>query len=159
MRRLLMSLKYKPYRLALAILSHLTPHTDILWHGGNWIPSEVREEARSCFVWSIEEIARMLMLVPLEEWERGGLGQCVYFLFLEDEEIEFKLRQAAKLLINMGQADAAFEATYLVIALAGEDGANVLERLIQETPVLGDHPLMAELARNLKAVGFLTLFD
>ena len=113
----------EPLRLAIRILSHLTPHGDILWHKDNWIPAEVTRDARPHLVWDTQEIYMFLSYVDVDAWQRGGLGEDLYMLFMEDPLIKDKMESVALTAINSGDEEIAFTALYLTVYWAGEGGA------------------------------------
>jgi hypothetical protein len=52
LRYLLRGLGKEGRRVAIHVLSHATPHPDIYWHEGNWIPETVKAALRPHFRWT-----------------------------------------------------------------------------------------------------------
>jgi hypothetical protein len=113
LRYLIRALSPRALHNAIVVLSHATPHPDILWHPGNWIPPHVEEQIRGHFRWLAEEVVEFLKLCPLATFERGGLGQCLYMLLIEDPGIKATMRKACVLALEAGHGETAFTALYL----------------------------------------------
>lgn len=58
-------------------------------------------------------MVEFLKLYHLATFERGGAGQCLYMLLLEDPAIKTTMRRACVLGMDAGQGAAAFAALYL----------------------------------------------
>ena len=79
LRYLLRALSPRPLQTAIIVLSHATPHPDILCHPGNWIPSHVEEQIKRHYRWSVEEVVELLKLCPwrpLNVGHRGNACTC-----------------------------------------------------------------------------------
>lgn len=137
LRYLLFQLSHAAQRRAISALAHLTPHPDIFWTERTWIPYSTRALVNPHFRWSSAEIERFLLSVPAEEWERGGLGQSVYMLLLEDPDMDAKLADAAERIVN-GNSDAALLAVSLLVSRAGDEGMNCLDGLVIRMPMIKD---------------------
>lgn len=159
LRHLLDFFEGRSHKLAIHILSHLTPHADIFWHSGNWIPHSVRALATSSFRWSELEIEQLLSWVSWEEWGRGGTGEDLYFVLREDPDIEKKMGEVAIAALAKGNDDVAFTAMYLTIYWAGHDGLKMFEGFLAVDSRFRRLPLSSELERALKEAGFVTLFE
>jgi hypothetical protein len=142
---------------AIHILSHITPHPDILWHKGNWIPDEVCREVSPHFSWTIEEILFLLASVPWEEWQRGAIGESLYMLFFEDPEIQTKMEQAAFLALDSCSDEVAFAAMYLTLYWSSDPRGKHRE-LIEQDNRFGQLELAAELAYILEESPSVPLF-
>ena len=159
LRYLLPMLGDEPLRVALTILSHATPHPDILWRPSNWVPKEICSAIRPHSRWSLEEIKRLLTEIDWEEWQRGDVGQCLYMLFREDPDIEAKMGPVAVAAIREGNEEAAWVALYLSVYWAAKRGARKYEELIAEAPALRNLPLAVEVEYALGEFGYVTLFE
>jgi hypothetical protein len=164
--RVLIALRYltkalagEPLRLAIRVLSHLTPHPDILWHSRNWIPTDVKKDAKPHLVWETQEIYTFLSCVDLEAWHRGGLGEDLYVLFMEDPEIREKMESLAIAAMNKGDEDIAFAALHLTIYWARERGAEKYRHMLARCPDFQTLPLAEELERTLRESGSVILFE
>ena len=98
------------FRLAIRILSHLTPHPDIFWKSKNWIGKDIKEQVVHHLHWTREEIIWLLSGVPLDQWNRGLLGEDLYMLFIQDPDIGTKMERAAILALDEGDDDVALSA-------------------------------------------------
>lgn len=113
LRYLIRALSPRALQAAIIVLSHATPHPDILWHPRNWIPAHVEEQIKQHYRWSAEEVVEFLKLSPLATFERGAQGQCLYMLLIEDPKIKDTMRRACILAMEAGHDEAAFTALYL----------------------------------------------
>lgn len=160
LRYLLPSLRGDNLRLAVTILSHVTPHPDIYWHPNNWIPEEVTQIVRPHLQWTEDEIIRLVNDIPWELWQRGCEGQDLYMLLIEDPEIECKMERVALRAIEAGEEDAAWCALYLVIYWAGKMGANKLTQMVRRTARFTSLDLYSELVVCLHdSGGCVSLFE
>jgi len=159
LRYLTRALVDEPLRLAIRVLSHLTPHGDILWHKGNWIPAEVTESARPHLVWDTQEIYKFLSYaVDTEEWQRGCLGEDLYMLFIEDPRIKEKMESVALTAMNRRDEEIAWTALYLTLYWAGNSGAEKYHDMLTQHPGFQTLPLAGELEQALQEYGYVTLF-
>lgn len=145
--------------LAIMILTHLTPHPDIMWSKSNWIPKEVCDAVCSHFRWSSDEIVRLLNTVGWESWQRGGMGEHLYMILREDPEIEEKMISAAVTAVDAGYEVAAFAAFYLSIYWAGKKSLEMYNRLISLRPEFELLPLVSEIVSELTTHGYVILFE
>jgi hypothetical protein len=113
LRYLIRALSPRALQTAIIVLSHATPHPDIFWHPGNWIPPYVEEQIKRHYRWSAEEVVELLKLCPLGTFERGAQGQCLYMLLIEDPKIKDTMRRACVLAMEAGHDEATFTALYL----------------------------------------------
>jgi hypothetical protein len=158
LRYLLPMLEGEPLRVALTILSHATPHPDIMWRPSNWVPEKMRGAMRPHFRWSLDEIERLLTEIDWEEWQRGDVGQSLYMLLLEDPAIEGKIGEVAVAAIRKGNEEAAWAALYVAVCWAGKKGARKYEELLSEAPELRSLPLTGEMETALDEFGYVGLF-
>lgn len=159
LRYLIRALMDEPLRLAIRVLTHLTPHGDILWHKGNWIPAEVKKDAHPHLVWDTQEIYMFLSNVGMDTWHRGGLGEDLYMLFLEDPRIKEKMESVALTAMNRCDEEIAFTALYLTVYWAGEGGAEKYRHMLIQHPGFQRLPLAGELERTLRETGYVILFE
>ena len=106
---------------------------------------------------SEDEVSKFIALVSSEEWERGGMGQHIYMLLLEDAEIDKKLESAAKSLIDKN-FDAALLAVSLLLDRAGPKGQAYLEELSNQMPTLNDDPVIREIRHVLREHGSVSFW-
>lgn len=158
-RELLHLFEDETLHLAIAILGHATPHPDIFWHKGNWIPESTCREVCKRFRWSIEEIIRILKLVECDEWQRGGMGQMVYSLLCVDPAIEEKIDQVADVFLMRNDDENAFWCMYLSIYWANDRGMAKFEQFLERDERFGTLPLVAEMLLGLEKYGYVTLFE
>jgi hypothetical protein len=159
LRYLTRALVDKPLCLAIRVLSHLTPHGDILWHKGNWVPAEVTKEVRPHFIWDTQEIYKFLSYVDMAEWQRGGSGEDLYVLFIEDPDIKEKMESVALTAMNRVDEEIAWIALYLTVYWAGTSGAEKYHRMLSEHPGFQTLPLAGELEQMLRESGYVILFE
>jgi len=152
-------LRGEPLHLAICILSHLTPHPDIMWNSQNWIPEEVRKEANPHLVWDPKEIWTLLSCTAWEAWQRGDSGEDLYMLFMEDPEIQTKMESIAVAAMNAGDEVVAFSALYLTIYWARDRGAEKYQQMIEKCPEFRTLPLAAEMEQSLQEDGYVILFE
>jgi hypothetical protein len=144
-------------QIGIVALAHLTPHPDIFWGQKNWFPPQVKDQVNPHLRWSEDEVEKFIALVPAEEWVRGGMGQDIYMLLLEDPEIDKKLECAAKSLIDKN-FEAARLAVYLLLHRAGSEGQVYLEQFIKQMPALYNDPLMREIRHDLREHGSVSFW-
>ena len=140
---------------AIQILSLATPHPDIYWVADNWLPDEIRHEVKASFTWSIEEAKAFLAAPAGEMWARGDLGQGVYMLLDADPNCDQLLERVAA---TTTDDDVLWQAAFLRVVRAEEDGLAVLEQLASQTPRLREAHLFAELELTLREHGSVSLF-
>ena len=86
----------RSFYMAITLLAHATPHPDILWHPGNYIPDAVAEEVCKSFKWTSSEIAMILARLCLPEagmWSYGTIGHTLYMLLREDKSLRWSIDQ------------------------------------------------------------------
>lgn len=159
LRHLLGMLNDEELRLGIHILAHATPHPDIFWHKGNWIPEAVCARVRPHLQWSEVEIAKLMNAVSWEEWHRGCPGQDLYSILCVDPKIEAKMRDVAIGALREGDEELAFSAMYLVIYWAGREGREMYEGFLRINRGFGELPLSRELESVLSEFGRVTLFE
>ncbi len=57
----------RSFYMAINLLAHATPHPDILWHHGNYIPDTIAGEICKSYRWTPSEIAMILARLCLPE--------------------------------------------------------------------------------------------
>ncbi len=162
LRRALPELSEESLRQAIVVLSHLTPHPDIAWHAGNWVPEPIKERVRPASRWSAQEVCDLVAAVeerPLGTpgWERGGLGQCLWSLLIEDPQLGDALLPAIAVALRAAQLSAALRLLILHQSLA-EDPLHAVNQTVTQYPELNEHPYTAELLRQITEFGFVTVY-
>lgn len=158
LRYILRALRERPRRAAIHVLSHATPHPDIMWHQGNWIPDEVKQALRPHFRWGTDDVLAMLRAAPLSTFERGEVGESAYMLLQEDPDIENILNASAGVAMRRGDYDVAETALYLVLCWLGEKAPDALLTFLKEYPEAASLRLLPEVRASLGEHGYLTLF-
>jgi hypothetical protein len=157
LRRLILDLSFANTRRAIAALSHATPHPDILWHKGNWIPEAVEREVQRSFRWSPAELAHMLAAIDVEDWGRGTLGQSFDMLVYQDPDDLAGLHRSVGVLIAQSNVEIAARAA--TVALAHAENARVeLSLLKRDYPELCTDDWFAEVATTVEEFGGLSLY-
>lgn len=145
---------------AIIMLSHLTPQPDIFWHAGNWIPPEIEERVQLTFRWSAQEIYHMVSVVEsLDEpgWERGGFGQSLWSLLIEDSSLKASIPAAIELAVGEAGIDVAFRLLVIHQYLA-DDSLTAAEEILVKYPTLGDHHLIGELMDLIAEFGRIDVY-
>jgi len=148
-----------PLQLAITILSHLTPHPDIMWNSHNWIPDEVQKKAIPHLAWDINEIWTLLAGTTWEDWQRGSVGEDLYMLFMQDPGIKDKMESVALAAMGAGHEEVAFAALYLRVYWAARNGAEVYHQMVVKCPEFRALPLAGEVEQTLQEFGYVTLFE
>lgn len=164
LRRALLNLSGESLRRAIWLLSHVAAHPDILWHSGNWIPRAIEDEVRPWLRWSPAEVYHLVSAVEAAAqagdapgWERGGLGQCLWYLLAEDPGLLAAARYAIGLAIADGDLDAAFR--ILIIAqYRAKDSLAEITTALEQHPALRTHDLAEELAEAVRAEGYVSVY-
>lgn len=159
LRRALPSLEGNSLHDAITVLSHLTPHPDIFWHAGNWVPPEIERQVQPAFTWSAREVCDLVCAVEhLDEgdnsWERGGLGQSLWMLFTQDRQLRTVLPSALRLAVDLGDGDAALRLLVIHQYLA-DDPLSAARSALDRYPILRSHDLSDELVRQIEEFGRL----
>lgn len=130
LRYLLRAIDKEVVRAFIYVLAHLTPHPDVFWHSGNWIPQEVKRVVQPHLSWEQDEILRLLQSIEADEYERGGMGQSLYMLFVQDANIADKMKDVAVQAANLGDEEAANVALYFHLYWLGEDASEHFAALL-----------------------------
>lgn len=158
LRYLIRSLAPEARRLAVKALSHVTPHPDIWWHSGNWIPKEVKDIVLDHLRWSREEIGSLLEVVPLETFERGGIGEDLFMLFDEDPNIIVSMRSTFEVALQTQNDEVASTALCLLLFWSGVGATDVLAELVNKFPEAKTLSVMPQIEPHIREWGHLTLF-
>lgn len=158
LRYLMLLLSGDALRIAIRILSHLTPHPDIFWTENNWVPQYIKEGVRQHFSWSRDDIILLLSQIGFDEWDRGRLGEDLYMLFLEDREIKAKMQEVALFALSTQKRDVALSAFILTVAWAGENGIKKYEELLHANPEFRALDLVPEIGTELREYGYISVF-
>jgi hypothetical protein len=162
LRRMLPALEGESLRHAIEVLSHLTPHPDIFWHHGNWIPPEIERQVQPTFRWSSQEVCDLVRAVEhMDEegsgWERGGLGQCLWCLLIEDPDLRSSVLPAIGLALTSDDLDAAFRLLIIHQYLADDPLAAAREAIAMH-PGVGAHLYTGELLRLIAEFGSVDVY-
>jgi hypothetical protein len=162
LRHALPSLAGESLRQAIATLSRLTPHPDIFWHDGNWVPPEVERQVRQAFRWSTQEVYELVGAVEhLDDegagWERGGLGQCLWMLLAEDPTLPTTVETAMGLAARAEDADTTFRLLVIHQFLA-EDPLDAAHTALEQFPLLRGHAYSGELIGLIAEFGRLNVY-
>lgn len=151
LRRVLVSLDPVARAHAVEALGHCTPHPDIFWTKDTLLPTAIRDEVRSTFRWSLEEVVALLEVIDENGIDRGSVGQSMYMLIFEDPGCTAVLRRGALELVPRGD-DFAGWAAYLAVAHA-EDQQAEWDLLLRLQPALGSSFVAGYLDYALKHGG------
>jgi hypothetical protein len=163
LRRALPSLAGESLRQAIGTLSHLTPHPDIFWHEGNWVPPEIERQVLPTFRWSAQEVCDLVRAVEYltkdgdAGWERGGLGQCLWCLLIEDPDLRSTILPAIGLALNVEDLEAAFRLLVIHQYLA-DDPLVAAREAIALHPGVGEHAYTHELLQQIAEFGFINVY-
>lgn len=157
LRRLVLELRPRAARRAIAALSHAAPHPDILWTKDNWIPPEVESQVHPSFRWSPEELVYMLGVLETEEWGRGTLGQCLDVLLYEDPNVVPKLRIAIGFLLADGDTTRAVRAATVLFAHS-HDARGELSHLLATHPRLAEDEWFEGVSEAVREDGHFSLY-
>jgi hypothetical protein len=158
LRRVLVDLQHRALREAIFALSHATPHPDILWiPTKNWIPPAIESEIQRTFRWTPGEIIRMSEVIEVEEWVRGGLGQCADMLLYQDPEVVPKLEDAVGAFITKGDLLLATRVATVAMSHA-RDSREELATLLERFPTLATDEWFVEVAAMVQEQGWLSLY-
>jgi hypothetical protein len=158
-RRLIGSFSGFNFMAALHMLALMTPHPDIIWGPHNRLPEGIRSAVAGTFRWTDGELMHMLSELHWAEWQRGGSGEDLYMLLLEDPDIRLKLRRVLAAVPRAGNEVARWTAMYLLIYWAREHGRDEYEQIVAEIPDVRSLPLARELESILGDVGSVVLFE
>jgi hypothetical protein len=159
LRCILPHLRGLPRLHAIHVLSHVTPHPDILWTAKNWVPEESCRRVCEYLRWSPTEVLELMEAVDGEGWHRGGIGQSLFMLLVEDPGIGPKLRRAAIEAVRRENEDVAWMALYVHLYLRRGDARAAFEDVLAEEPALRHLDLIPELRQQLQEGTPLCLFE
>jgi hypothetical protein len=158
LRYLLRAFDREVLRSLIYVLTHLTPHPDIYWQEQNWIPNEVKQVVQPHLCWEHDEILRLIHAVDNDEYQRGGMGQSLYMLFVQDPDIEVKMASVAVQAANSGDEEAANIALYLHLYWLGEDAPQHFTKLLSSNANLRSLSYVPEISQQLNDYGYLAMF-
>ncbi|TWU14743.1 hypothetical protein CA54_36120 [Symmachiella macrocystis] len=159
LRYLLNSLDDDCLRLAVVVLTHTTPHPDILWTKDNWIPQEICDAVCAHFRWTPQEIFKLLSIIEPEEFVRGGMGEHVYMTIVQDPAFRTKVEDAIELALESNNEDAAWYSFYLCVYWAGQNAREKLKQLVTRFPDLQSLDFFSETVTIVNQEGYVTLFE
>jgi hypothetical protein len=140
------------------VLAHLTPHPDIYWHERNWIPEETKQAVQPHLRWEQDEILRLLQAVDIDEYQRGGMGQSLYMLLVQDPSVTEKMASVAVQAAESGAEEVGNIALYLHLYWLGEDAPERFDKLLTSHASLLSLSYIPEIAQQLRDHGFLAMF-
>jgi len=135
------------FHMAISLLAHATPHPNILWHSGNYIPEPVADEIRKSFRWAPNDIAMLLSRLCLPEarmWSYGSIGHTLYMLLREDKSLRWSIDQL------LTEAFREQDLTWLSCWVKGPPFGPEWVRTDRETVILPSLTLALELASDSK---------
>lgn len=160
LRRLLITLHPDAIMAGLGALAYLTPHPDIGWTSRNWISGPVKARLRNELRWSPAELQLLLSAVDddADMWGRGGAGEDITMLLLEDPDIVHKLR----VMVRDPTLDAylRFRAfVYLIYQAENGDAARVVaQEELSVSPELSQDVSVCQLMAEVEEHGWLDIF-
>jgi hypothetical protein len=161
LRYALKSLEGNSLREAIITLSYLTPHPDIFWHSGNWVPPEVERRARVSFRWTPQEIVDLVQAVERftdgDGWQRGGLGQSLWSILVVDPNLHSTLPYAIEVAARIGSADIGMRLLIMLQYLADDPLAAATAEL-EKHPFLREHESTAELMEIIERYGHIDVY-
>ena len=158
LRYLLRALTNEKLKLAIKILSHLTPHPDIFWHAQNWINQDVKDKVQPFLNWTKDDIFWLLSEVTWDQWERGAVGEDLYMLFIQDNCIKEKMQNVAISALAEGLEDVALSALILSVYWASENGLEEFNKLVLANPRFRQLDLISEIESPLNEFGYISIF-
>lgn len=159
MRYLMPAYKMENLRLSIWLLSHATPHPDVLWTRENVVDTNVETALRPHLKWSDAEAERMLRAVPWEEWHRGGLGESLFMLLREDPKRIRLMKSVLDSSLKCGEDEVAFSAFYLALYWSKEDAKRQFKELTETHPRLLHIDLVKEVEVMLRHAKEVPLFS
>jgi hypothetical protein len=161
LRRVMFALQPAALDRAIYVLNSCSLNMDNLLDA-RWMSMADRELVRATFRWTVDEAVVLLDRVQDEDgFGRGSFSSCIYWLLVGpnprgDHFIE--LAEAAVLrAAAVGRLHAAGCGLVLRVYWAGNDGLDVLMRLVAAAPVLGTTSQARALGENLKEWGHIEL--
>ena len=158
LRRMLFSLSAEAQAFGVWQLSRAVPHPDMLHTSNTMVSKEARALLGTSLQWTAEEVIDLLRLVDDDGFDRGSLGQSIFYLLVEDPELPKTLESVALKAIQDGDEHVASWALVLTIYLAGEDGQARLDSILEVTPALRQTWAAPQLRDALADFGHVTLF-
>ncbi|MBL7189358.1 MAG: DUF4365 domain-containing protein [Phycisphaerae bacterium] len=159
LRRFLPTFTGASLEYTICVLTHVTPHPDILWSSSNWIPQEVCNAVCKHFRWTIDEIIHLLEAAEWETWQRGDMGEHVYMMLRQDPEIESKMQRVVDIAMRANNDDLAFASTYLCLYWSRDNAMQMYDDLVNRDPNIELLPLMPDVRHLLYNHGCVPLFE
>ena len=159
LRQFLLSFSGESLEYAICILTHVTPHPDIIWGSHNWIPQSVCDSVCNHFRWRNDEIIHLMSAAEWETWHRGGMGEHVYMMLKQDPEIKSKMESVIERALESDNESLAFASTYLCIYWAYEDGVAMYKTIANRHPEIEDLDFMPDVRDLLGNYGCVALFE
>ena len=157
LRYLLRAFDKEMLRPLIYVLTHLTPHPDIFWNEQNWVPREITQAVQPHLRWEQDEILRLLQAIGGEEYQRGGMGQRLYMLFVQDPGITDKMMRVSIQASNAGDEEVGNTALYLHLYWLGEDAPERFDTLLSHHASLRSLSWILGVEVQLRGYGYLTI--
>jgi hypothetical protein len=115
------------------------------------------------FRWSAQEVCDLVRAVEHltkdgdAGWERGGLGQCLWSLLIEDPDLRSAVLPAIGLALNVEDLEAAFQLLVIHQYLA-EDPLVAARESIALHPGVREHVYTRELLQQIAEFGFVDVY-
>jgi hypothetical protein len=157
LRRVLLDLRPAALRHAIVLLSHATPHPDILSTPKNWIPPVVEREVQRTFRWTRQEIVHIFEALDVEGWGRGSLGQCADMLLYADPGVVAELNDAVGVFLAAGETERATRVATVALSHA-HDARAELATLLERWPSLATDEWFEGVAAMVQEEGEFSLY-
>lgn len=141
---------------AIFVLSHVTSHPDIFWHGSNWVVPEVCQRVRHTFRWNPREVRLFVGAPGEDEWGRGTLGQSVCLLLAEDPEGAKTTLEAVRQTYPSQKSWMLF---LIYLHLCEDSALECLNKYIHEFPLFREDPVYLEIVEHIESTGMLLMYD
>ncbi len=90
-------------------------------------------------------------------WQRGGLGQCLWAILIEDPDLRTVVPAAMKLAVEMDDVDAAFRLLVIHQYLA-ENPLEAAQAALDQHPSLRSHCYSGELIDQIAEFGHVDVY-
>ena len=127
------------------------------------MPPEIERQVLPTFRWSAQEVCDLVRAVEhLTEdgdagWERGGLGQCLWCLLIEDRDLRSAVLPAIGLALNVEDLEAAFRLLVIHQYLA-DDALTAAHEAIAAHPGIRKHDYVDEFLQQIAEFGFVNVY-
>lgn len=109
--------------------------------------------------WSIAELIRIIETVPVESWDRSGLGFEAFLLIAKDRDAVRKLEQVLKIFLHNGDDNHANIVLGMALEIEGDDDqAPMLARLVEAIPALASTWFYPEIKSTIDEHGSVSFW-